>query len=59
MYIKVAENRLKIQEEKPGGRQPATPVKRSDVADTKKSDTNIIGYQLVGLGLIWIVENFK
>ena len=26
MYIKVAENRLKIQEEKPGGRQPATPV---------------------------------
>ena len=55
MYIKVAENRLKIQEEKPGGRQPATPVKRSDVADTKKSDTNIVGYQRVGFGSVRIV----
>ena len=35
MYIKVAENRLKIQEEeKPGGRQPARTVKAAATTST-------------------------
>ena len=32
-----------------------TPADGSKWADTKKSDTNIVGYQKVGLGLVRIV----
>ena len=41
--------------EKAGRGKPNIWIEASDVADTKKLDTNIVGYQRVGFGSVRIV----